>query len=237
MVVAIKLSAVAMMLSVGIVSALPATRHGRGMVGPPCPAGQEGVPARTHQTLHPRAAMCLRGGKPPLALPCTPAGCVELLQRSGVAVAGKEVVVLGRSNIVGMPVAHLLQSMDATVTVCHSRTQDLPSHVRRADILVAAVGSAECIKGEWLKPGCVVIDVGVNSKPSETDKRGYVLVGDVDFESAKQVAGMITPVPGGVGPMTIAMLMKNTLNLARHSLNLPREPLRKTKTAYPGTKP
>jgi len=181
--------------------------------------------------------MCLRGGRPPLAVPCTPAGCVELIQRSGVEVSGKQVVVVGRSNIVGMPVAHLLMSMDATVTVCHSRTQDLPSHVRRADILVAAVGSAECIKGEWLKPGCVVIDVGVNSKPSETDKRGYVLVGDVDFESAKQVAGMITPVPGGVGPMTIAMLMKNTLNLARHSLNLPREPLRKTKTAYPGTKP
>ena len=178
--------------------------------------------------------MCLRGGKPPLAVPCTPAGCVELIQRSGVEVSGKEVVVVGRSNIVGMPVAHLLMSMDATVTVCHSRTADLPSHVRRADVLVAAVGSAEYIKGEWLKPGCVVIDVGVNSKPSTTDPRGYVLCGDVDFESAKGVAGMITPVPGGVGPMTIAMLMKNTLNLARHSLGLPREPLRKRNTKYPG---
>jgi len=170
--------------------------------------------------------MCLKGGKPPLALPCTPAGCVELLQRSEVEVRGKEVVVLGRSNIVGMPVAHLLQSMDATVTVCHSRTVDLPSHVRRADIVVAAIGSAEMVKGEWLKPGCVVIDVGVNSKPSETDKRGYVLVGDVDFPAAIEVAGAITPVPGGVGPMTIAMLLKNTLNLARHSLSLPRLPLR-----------
>lgn len=170
--------------------------------------------------------MCLRGGRPPLALPCTPAGCVELLQRSNVEVRGKEVVVLGRSNIVGMPVAHLLQSMDATVTVCHSRTADLPSHVRRADIVVAAIGNAEMVKGEWLKPGCVVIDVGVNSKPSATDKRGYVLVGDVDFDAAVEKASAITPVPGGVGPMTIAMLLKNTLNLARNSLDLPRLPLR-----------
>jgi len=176
--------------------------------------------------------MCLRGGKPPLAIPCTPAGCIELLQRSGVPVKGQEVVVVGRSNIVGMPVAHLLQSMDATVTVCHSRTRDLPAHVSRADIVVAAVGAAEMIKGEWLKPGCVVIDVGVNSKPSDTDKRGYVLCGDVDFESAAQVAGKITPVPGGVGPMTIAMLMKNTLNLARHSLQLPRQPLRRQNSKY-----
>jgi len=176
--------------------------------------------------------MCLRGGKPPLALPCTPAGCVELLQRSKVEVRGKEVVVLGRSNIVGMPVAHLLQSMDATVTVCHSRTADLPSHVRRADIVVAAIGNAEMVKGDWLKPGCVVIDVGVNSKPCATDKRGYVLVGDVDFEAAKEVAGAITPVPGGVGPMTIAMLLKNTLNLARHSVALPRLPLRTKPTKH-----
>lgn len=174
--------------------------------------------------------MCLRGGRPPLAVPCTPAGCIELLQRSGVEVSGKEVVVVGRSNIVGMPVAHLLMSMDATVTVCHSRTKDLPNHVRRADIVVAAVGSAEYIKGDWIKPGATVIDVGVNSKPSDTDPRGYVLCGDVDFESARQRASMITPVPGGVGPMTIAMLMKNTLNLCRHSLDLPRMPLRKQPT-------
>ena len=170
--------------------------------------------------------MCLRGGKPPLALPCTPAGCVELLQRSGVAVAGKEVVVLGRSNIVGMPVAHLLQSMDATVTVCHSRTADLASHCRRADIVVAAIGRAELVQGDWLKPGAVVIDVGINSKPAPELKKGYRLCGDVDFEPAKAVAGAITPVPGGVGPMTIAMLMKNTLNLARHAAGLPRLPLR-----------
>jgi len=171
--------------------------------------------------------MCLKGGKPPLAVPCTPAGCIELLQRSGTAVKGKEVVVIGRSNIVGMPVAHLLTSMDATVTVCHSRTADLAGHVRRADIVVAAVGAAEMVKGEWLKPGCTVIDVGVNSKPAADDPRGYVLCGDVDFSTAKGVAGAITPVPGGVGPMTIAMLMKNTVNLARNAVGLSRLPLRK----------
>ena len=170
--------------------------------------------------------LCLRGGQPPLAVPCTPAGCVELLQRSGVAVSGKEVVVLGRSNIVGMPVAHLLQSMDATVTVCHSRTADLASHCRRADIVVAAIGRAELVQGDWLTPGAVVLDVGINSKPAPELKKGYRLCGDVDFEPAKAVAGAITPVPGGVGPMTLAMLMKNTLNLARHAAGLPRLPLR-----------
>ena len=170
--------------------------------------------------------MCIRGGEPPLAVPCTPAGCVELLQRSNVELRGKEVCVIGRSNIVGMPVAHLLTSMDATVTVCHSKTLDIPTHVRRADVVVAAVGAAEMVKGDWIKPGATVIDVGVNSKPADNPK-GYVLCGDVDFETAVKVAGKITPVPGGVGPMTIAMLMKNTLNLARHSLGLPRLPLRK----------
>ena len=181
--------------------------------------------------------LCLRGGRPPLAVPCTPAGCVELLQRSEVDVKGKDVVVVGRSNIVGMPVAHLLMSMDATVTVCHSRTTDLPGHVRRADVVVAAVGAAEMIKGSWLKPGATVIDVGVNSKPSADDPRGYVLCGDVDFEEASKVAGAITPVPGGVGPMTIAMLMKNTLNLARHSVGLPRVALRRTTSTHDASAP
>jgi len=181
--------------------------------------------------------MCLRGGRPPLAVPCTPAGCVELLQRSGVEVRGKDVVVVGRSNIVGMPVAHLLMSMDATVTVCHSRTTDLPGHVRRADIVIAAVGAAEMIQGDWLKPGCTVIDVGVNSKPAPADPRGYVLCGDVEFESASKVAAAITPVPGGVGPMTIAMLMKNTLNLARNSLGLPRHSLRRKASTNDASKP
>ena len=173
--------------------------------------------------------MCLRGGDPPLALPCTPAGCVELLQRSGVEVRGKSAVVLGRSNIVGMPVAHLLQSMDATVTVCHSRTADMRAKVREADIVVAAIGRAEFVKADWLKPGCVVLDVGINSKAAPERKSGFRLVGDVDYEPAAAVASMITPVPGGVGPMTIAMLLFNTVNLTRHSLGLPRRPLRKSR--------
>ena len=175
--------------------------------------------------------MGLRGGRrPPLALPCTPAGCIELLQRSGIQVSGKEAVVLGRSNIVGMPMSALLQSMDATVTVVHSRTKDIASHVRRAEIVVAAIGHAEMVQADWIKPGATVIDVGINSKPSVKDKRGYKLVGDVDFEGVSKVAGAITPVPGGVGPMTIAMLLKNTLNLARHSLGLTRLPLREERS-------
>lgn len=170
--------------------------------------------------------LCLKGGSPPLALPCTPAGCIELLQRSGAAVSGADAVVLGRSNIVGMPVAALLQSMNATVTVCHSRTKDLKAKVKQADIVVAALGKAEMVRGDWLKPGCVVIDVGINAIEDSTKKLGHRLVGDVCYDEAKQVASMITPVPGGVGPMTIAMLLKNTLGLARHSLGLPRIPLR-----------
>lgn len=177
--------------------------------------------------------MCLRGGAPPLAISCTPAGCIELLQRSGVECSGKNAVVLGRSNIVGMPVAHLLQSMDATVTVVHSRTtEEAKLHaIGRADILIAAIGKAHYVKADWLKPGCVVIDVGINDIPDATKKSGYRMVGDVDFHEAKYVASAITPVPGGVGPMTIAMLLKNTVNLARHSLGLDRLPLRATAPA------
>ena len=167
--------------------------------------------------------LCLKGGDPPLAVPCTPAGCIELLQRSGYSnLSGLNAVVIGRSNIVGMPVGALLQSMNATVTTCHSRTADIPAHLKNADIVVAAIGKAEFVKGEWLKPGCVVIDVGINDKVDPTKKRGYRMVGDCDFESCAKVAAAITPVPGGVGPMTIAMLMKNTLNLARHSVGLGR---------------
>ena len=176
--------------------------------------------------------MCLRGGDPPLALPCTPAGCIELLQRSGVECVGKHAVVLGRSNIVGMPVAHLLLSMDCTVTMCHSKTQNMEQIVKEADIVVAAVGKAHFVKGSWLKEGAVVIDVGINSVEDPTKKSGYRLVGDVCFEEAVPVAGKITPVPGGVGPMTIAMLLYNTVNLARHSLALPRIPLRRRKYSY-----
>lgn len=141
-------------------------------------------------------------------LPCTPHGCIVLLEETGVDLTGKEAVVLGRSNIVGKPVAILLLEKHATVTICHSRTKDLPDVVRRADVLVAAVGRPEMVKGDWIKPGAVVIDVGINRLD---DGR---LVGDVDFESASEVASAITPVPGGVGPMTRAMLLENTLTAA-----------------------
>lgn len=176
--------------------------------------------------------MCLRGGDPPLALPCTPAGCVELLQRSEVDCVGKHAVVLGRSNIVGMPVSHLLLSMDCTVTMCHSKTRNMEEIVKQADIVIAAVGRANFVRGSWLKPGAVVLDVGINSVEDASKKRGYRLVGDVCFEEAVHVAGKITPVPGGVGPMTIAMLLYNTVNLARHSRGLPRIPLRRRKYSY-----
>ncbi len=153
-------------------------------------------------------------GREPLFVPCTPAGCIYLLEQAGVPMEGAYAVVLGRSNIVGMPVALLLIGKNATVTVCHSRTRDLPSLVRRADILIAAIGKAEFVRGDWLKPGAAVIDVGINEKPDSTKQKGYRLVGDVNFEEAKEVAGYLTPVPGGVGPMTIAMLMRNTLRAA-----------------------
>jgi len=159
--------------------------------------------------------LCLRGGQAPSAVACTPAGCVELLRRSGVQVSGKTAVVVGRSNIVGMPVAALLQQLDATVTVMHSRTPNPADVLKTADIVVAAVGRPGFVRGAWLKPGCVVIDVGINAVDDPTAKRGRRLVGDVAFDEAKRVASKITPVPGGVGPMTIAMLLKNTLSLAQ----------------------
>ncbi len=157
-------------------------------------------------------------GRTPLFIPCTPAGCIRLMEEIGVDFNGAEAVVVGRSNIVGLPVAMLLQERNATVTICHSRTKDLAAHCKRADIVVAAVGIPELITGDMLKPGATVIDVGINRKDDPTRKRGYRLVGDVDFDSAAQVAGAITPVPGGVGPMTIAMLMVNTLRAAEIAL-------------------
>lgn len=151
--------------------------------------------------------------------PCTPAGIVELLHRSGNPPAGKHVVVVGRSNIVGKPLAVLLMQKNdranATVTVAHSRTQDLPEVVRSADIVIAAIGKANFIKADWLKPGAVVIDVGTNRVEDATRERGWRLVGDVDFDAAVEVASAITPVPGGVGPMTRTMLMVNTVEAAR----------------------
>lgn len=158
-------------------------------------------------------------GRDPLFIPCTPAGCMELLADAGVPTKGAEAVIVGRSNIVGLPMAMLLQKADATVTICHSRTKDLTGHLKRADIVVAAIGWAEMIKGDMLKPGCAVIDVGINRVDDPTNERGYKLVGDVAYDSAAEVAGAITPVPGGVGPMTIAMLMKNTLRAAEIALS------------------
>ena len=158
-------------------------------------------------------------GRNPLFIPCTPAGCMVLLEESGVEINGAEAVIVGRSNIVGLPMAMLLQKANATVTICHSRTKDLKEHLQRADIVVAAIGWANMITGDMLKPGAAVIDVGINRVDDASRPRGYRLVGDVDFESAKEVAGAITPVPGGVGPMTIAMLMNNTLRAAEIALS------------------
>ena len=149
-------------------------------------------------------------GREPLFVPCTPRGCIEILERSGIPIAGKEAVVVGRSNVVGTPAALLLQRRDATVTIVHSRTPNPEEICRRADIVIAACGQMEMVKGSWLKPGCTVIDVGINAKDDPSKKLGYRLVGDVEFDSAKEVAGYITPVPGGVGPLTIAILLKNT---------------------------
>ncbi|WDE96257.1 bifunctional methylenetetrahydrofolate dehydrogenase/methenyltetrahydrofolate cyclohydrolase FolD [Lentisphaera profundi] len=145
--------------------------------------------------------------------PCTPAGCLELLKRSGVETKGKHAVIVGRSNIVGKPMASLMiqKGVDATVTICHSRTADLGAEIRRADIVVAAVGIPEFITGDMVSEGTVVIDVGINRVDDASRPRGYRLCGDVDFESVAPKAALITPVPGGVGPMTIAMLMTNTL--------------------------
>ncbi|MDX9953793.1 MAG: bifunctional methylenetetrahydrofolate dehydrogenase/methenyltetrahydrofolate cyclohydrolase FolD [Anaerolineae bacterium] len=159
-------------------------------------------------------------GREALFAPCTPAGCIELLDRIGVEIRGKEAVVLGRSNIVGLPVSMLLLKRDATVTICHSRSKDLPAICRRADILVAAVGRAEMVKADWVQPGAVVIDVGINRVDDPAAKRGYRLVGDVAFEEVKEVAGWLTPVPGGVGPMTIAMLLQNTVKGAKRAAGL-----------------
>lgn len=151
-------------------------------------------------------------------VPCTPLGCLHLLRSELGSLAGLEAVVIGRSNIVGKPMAALLLGENATVTICHSRTRDLANVVRRADIVVAAIGRAEMVRGDWIKPGATVIDVGINRLPT-ADGKGR-LVGDVAFAEAVDVAGAITPVPGGVGPMTIAMLMRNTLVAAHRRAGL-----------------
>lgn len=153
-------------------------------------------------------------GRDPLFTPATPTGCIALLERTGVKIAGANAVVIGRSNLVGMPVALMLIKADATVTVCHSRTKNIADVVREADIVIAAIGKPQFVKADWLKPGAVVIDVGTNQVEDSSDPRGFRWVGDVDFEAALDVAGAISKVPGGVGPMTITMLLANTLKAA-----------------------
>ena len=154
--------------------------------------------------------------------PCTPAGVVELLVRSGVKTSGAEVVILGRGNIVGKPMAAMLCQKggraNSTVTICHSATQDIKAHCRRADIIVAAIGVAEFVKADMVKPGAIIMDVGVNRVPDATAKSGTKLVGDVAFAEVQPIAGRITPNPGGVGPMTIAMLLQNTVRAAEAKL-------------------
>ena len=184
-------------------------------------------PAKDVDGFHPFNVGLLHLGRPALA-PCTPAGCIRLIESTGVAIEGAHAVVLGRSDIVGKPMAAMLLQRNATVTVCHSRSRDLGAITRQADILVAAVGRPIMVTGEMVKPGAVVIDVGMNrvetsfadriahdaDKSRLLAKNGSVLLGDVDFATAREVASWITPVPGGVGPMTIAMLMQNTVTAA-----------------------
>jgi methylenetetrahydrofolate dehydrogenase (NADP+)/methenyltetrahydrofolate cyclohydrolase len=159
-------------------------------------------------------------GRDPLFVPCTPYGCIYMLKLIGTKLEGCNAVVLGRSNIVGMPVALLLVRENATVTICHSRSKDLPGICREADVLIAAVGRAQMVRGDWVKPGAVVIDVGINRIDDPTHPKGSRLVGDVMFDEVKEVASAITPVPGGVGPMTIAMLMRNTVHSAKMAQNV-----------------
>jgi 5,10-methylene-tetrahydrofolate dehydrogenase/methenyl tetrahydrofolate cyclohydrolase len=189
-------------------------------------AALESVPAHKDvDGFHPlnMGALAMRGRKPNFVA-CTPLGCIELIERSGTRIAGSQAVVLGRSSIVGIPLALLLIDRDATVTVCHSKTRDLVSVCQQADILVAAIGRAHFVQGDWIKPGATVIDVGINDIPDPSRKRGFRLVGDVDFDSALGRAGKMTPVPGGVGPLTITMLLKNTLEAARASSTRRLEP-------------
>ena len=170
-------------------------------------------PAKDVDGFHPINVGKLVIGETDGFAPCTPAGVMALLQRYHVPTAGAEAVIIGRSNIVGKPMASLLwqPGVDATVTICHSRTKNLATHTRRADILIAAIGRAKFVTADMVKPGATVIDVGINRVDEPRAKNGYILAGDVDFAAVRDIAGRITPVPGGVGPLTIAMLLKSTL--------------------------
>ncbi|MGR0188088.1 bifunctional methylenetetrahydrofolate dehydrogenase/methenyltetrahydrofolate cyclohydrolase FolD [Azospirillum aestuarii] len=180
------------------------------------------VPEKDADGFHVVNAGLLATGSPGAIVPCTPLGSLLLLRDTlGSDLKGKRALVLGRSNIVGKPMAQLLLQQDCTVTVAHSRTRDLPGECRRADILVAAVGRPEMVRGDWIKPGAVVIDVGINRVPHPTEPGKTKLVGDVAYDEAVTVAGAITPVPGGVGPMTIACLMLNTLAAACRAAGAP----------------
>ncbi len=202
--------------------------HGILVQSPPPPQIDEAAiiaaidPNKDVDCFHPVNVGKLLIGEPGGFAPCTPRGVLVLLEHCGVDPAGKHVVVVGRSNIVGKPLVALFlqkaKGANATVTCVHSATVDLAEHTRRADILVAAIGKPEYIRGDMIKPGAVVIDVGINRVRDESAPRGYRLVGDVHFEEASRVASLLTPVPGGVGPMTIAMLMRNTLQAARRNL-------------------
>lgn len=182
------------------------------------------VPEKDVDGFHPiNVGLCALGA-PHALRPCTPAGIVRLLQECKVSTRGKRVVIIGRSRIVGLPLAHLLLQRgefgDATLTVCHSRTPDLGSETRRAEILISAVGQAHLVKADMVRPGAVVIDVGVNRVEDATKPRGYRIVGDIDYDAVLAVASFVTPVPGGVGPMTIAMLMANTVQACRTQTGL-----------------
>ena len=173
-------------------------------------------PAKDVDGFHPVNVGRMLVGDPKGFVPCTPAGVMMLLREYGVRTAGAHAVVIGRSNIVGKPMMALLvqPGTDATVTVCHSRTRDMAAHIRTADVVIAAVGRPRMITGDMIKPGAVVVDVGINRIDDPSHPKGSRIVGDVDFDSAQKVASLITPVPGGVGPMTIAMLLENTLQSA-----------------------
>jgi methylenetetrahydrofolate dehydrogenase (NADP+)/methenyltetrahydrofolate cyclohydrolase len=204
--------------------------HGILVQSPPPPHIDEAAiiraidPRKDVDGFHPENVAKLVLEDPSGFVPCTPAGCLKLLQVAGIATTGAEAVVIGRSMIVGKPMAMLLASkhINATVTLAHSRSKDLPGICRRADILIAAVGRPEMVKADWVKPGAVVIDVGINRVDDPSKKSGFRLTGDVAYQEVASQCAAITPVPGGVGPMTIAMLMKNTLQAARQLSHTPK---------------